>query len=92
MLIVLTMKDIEAIFDAIGGSGKMAEALGIKPSAASEMKRRGSIPVRYWPKLIAICQNRSIPGVSYESLAKLAAVTLSPVAPPTQKVAHDAPG
>ena len=69
MLTVLAMKDIDAIFEAIGGTGKAAVALDIKPSAASEMKRRGSIPVRYWSQLIAICGARGIDGVTYEALA-----------------------
>ena len=74
MLGITPMMDIGRIFDALGGSGKVATALGIKPSAASEMKRRGSIPVRYWPKLLAICEHRNIEGVTYESLAKLASL------------------
>lgn len=31
----------------------MAKVLGINLSTASEMRRRQSMPVRYWPSLIA---------------------------------------
>ena len=47
------MKTVSEIFDAIGGSSAMARVLDVKTSAASEMRRRGSIPVKYWPALIA---------------------------------------
>lgn len=64
------MSNITTIFDEFGGPGKMAEALGVKPSAASEMKRRGSIPVRYWPDLVAACQQKGI-DISYERLVAI---------------------
>ncbi len=56
---------------AFGGSGKVALALGVKPSAASEMRRRKSIPVKYWPRLIAACRSRKIRGVTAEALVAM---------------------
>lgn len=65
------MKDIPTLFDDLGGSGKVADLLDVKPSAASEMKRRKSIPVKYWPKFVAACNARNIEGVTYAALVSM---------------------
>lgn len=65
------MNSISDIVDVIGGSGKLAIILGVKPSAASEMKRRDSIPVKYWPKLVDECRAIGVRGVNYDSLVSL---------------------
>lgn len=65
------MKDVPTLFDEIGGPGKVAELLSVKPSAASEMKRRKSIPVRYWPRLVDVCRDLGIRGVNYDVLVDL---------------------
>ena len=65
------MRNVPSLFDDIGGPGKVAEILGIKPSAASEMKRRKSIPVRYWPRLVDACQSAGIVGVDYNQLVAM---------------------
>lgn len=65
------MNSIPAIFDQIGGPSKVAEILSVKTSAASEMKRRGSIPVRYWPRLVDACKELGIRGVNYDVLVDL---------------------
>jgi hypothetical protein len=62
------MKTISDIFDVVGGPGKMAEYLNVKPSTASEMKRRQSIPVIYWPRLVDVCREQSIRGVNFDTL------------------------
>jgi len=67
----LVMIDVPSLFDAIGGPGKVAEMLSVKPSAASEMKRRASIPVRYWPRLVDACRDSGIRGVNYDMLVSL---------------------
>lgn len=46
------MKTINELYEKLGGSGAVAKAIHVKPSAASEMRRRKSIPVKYWPCLI----------------------------------------
>lgn len=46
------MKTVDDIFTALGGTGAVAKIIGVKHSAASEMRRRASIPVRYWPALM----------------------------------------
>jgi hypothetical protein len=66
-----SMHTVPTIIDTIGGSGKFARELGIKPSAASEMKRRQSIPVKYWPDLVAICKNYRMRGISYNLLVNI---------------------
>lgn len=71
MLVVVFMESINAIFDELGGSGKVAVLLGVKPSAASEMKRRQSIPVVYWPTLVDACKDRGIRGVNFDVLVNL---------------------
>lgn len=46
------MNTVSDIFERLGGTGAVAKIIDVKHSAASEMRRRKSIPVRYWPQLI----------------------------------------
>ena len=43
---------IPEIIDAFGGASAFGRVIEVNQSTASEMKRRRSIPVRYWPKVI----------------------------------------
>jgi len=54
------MDTISKIFDRFGGVTATAAVLGVNASTASEMKRRESIPVKYWPTLIAEAKFRRI--------------------------------
>jgi len=54
------METISSIFDRFGGVSATARVLGVNASTASEMKRRGSIPVKHWPELIAEAKYRRI--------------------------------
>ncbi len=65
------METVVDIFDSLGGPGAVAAAIGVKPSAASEMKRRKSIPVKHWPKLIEAARERGIEGVSADMLTQI---------------------
>jgi hypothetical protein len=47
------MQNVGEIIDALGGSTAVARIIGKGPSTVSEMKRRGSVPVEYWPSLVA---------------------------------------
>ncbi|WP_363613236.1 carph-isopro domain-containing protein [Mesorhizobium sp.] len=47
------MQTVHDIFEALGGTGAVARVIGVKHSAASEMRRRQSIPVKYWPALMS---------------------------------------
>lgn len=62
---------VAALIDAFGGPAKYARAIGKGASTAGEQKRNGSIPVEYWDLVIAGAKAAGIPGVTYESLAKL---------------------
>jgi hypothetical protein len=62
-------KTISELMDAFGGPAEFATGIINKnPSAASKMKRSGSISVAYWPKIIAAAAERGIRGVSSETL------------------------
>ena len=62
---------IHDIFDVLGGPAAVARELRIKPSTASEMKRRGSIPAEYWAELAAIAERRRHPEINADLLAAL---------------------
>jgi hypothetical protein len=64
------MKTVAEIFDAFGGPSSVSRVLNVNPSTASEMKRRRSIPVPYWPALIQGAAERGIAGITYEALVK----------------------
>lgn len=51
-VIACFMKTVTDIIDACGGTSAFARLLEVNPSTASEMKRRQSIPVRHWPRLV----------------------------------------
>lgn len=46
------MKNVADIFELMGGPANLGRAIGVPTQHASVMKRRGSIPVTYWPKLL----------------------------------------
>lgn len=43
---------LDKLFGDLGGGSAVARILGVGASTASEMKRRGSIPIEHWPALI----------------------------------------
>lgn len=54
------MVDAAEIIEAFGGPTAFGRAIGVKPSAASEMKRRKSIPVRHWPNVLNAARERGV--------------------------------
>lgn len=52
---------VPEIIDQLGGIGPVATLLGKGYSTVSEMKRRGTIPVEYWPALIEQARTLSKP-------------------------------
>ena len=66
---------IPELIDAFGGPTKFARIIEKEPSTASEMRRRSSIPVRYWPKLVDAARERNIEGVNNDALVKMHAPT-----------------
>lgn len=62
------IRTVSDLISAFGGATEFSRAIGAKPSTASEMKRRGSIPVNWWPLIVEEAARRGIGGVTYESL------------------------
>ena len=55
------MKDVSQIITDLGGPTAFGRAIGVGTSTASEMKRRGSIPVQYWPSVISAAETAGKP-------------------------------
>lgn len=51
------MRTVSDIIDGLGGNTAVARIIGKGPSTVSEMKRRGAVPVEYWPVLVAAAQD-----------------------------------
>ena len=49
---------IEQLFDDLGGTSAVARIISVGQSTASEMKRRRSIPVEYWPAIVGSDRGR----------------------------------
>ncbi|MGB6535357.1 MAG: hypothetical protein WBF58_05275 [Xanthobacteraceae bacterium] len=47
------VETVAGLFEVMGGTTSVARHLGVRPSTASEIKRRGRIPSEYWRQLIA---------------------------------------
>ena len=45
--------------------------IGVTVEHAATIKRRNSIPVRFWPKVLEGARERDIQGVSYEVLVSI---------------------
>ncbi len=65
------MNSVPDIIEAFGGPSAFARVIEKGPSTASEMKRNRSIPVEYWPKVIAAAAERGIGGITPENLMKI---------------------
>ena len=65
------MNSITHLFDALGGPAVIGRGVGITTEHAAAMRRRGSIPVSYWPKLIESAAQRGVSGVTYDALVAL---------------------
>lgn len=63
------MEKVSDIFDVFGGNASVGRIIGVAPSTASEMKRRESIPVEYWPKLVTGARQIGREDISLEKLA-----------------------
>ena len=64
------MTSVPSLFQTLGGPTKVARMLDVGFSTASEMKRRKSIPVKYWPKLVAACAAEGV-SITYERLVEM---------------------
>ena len=59
------------IFEKLGGTGAVARAIEVGHSTASEMRRRKSIPVKYWPRLVDEASKRGVPTITYDRLVAI---------------------
>lgn len=65
------MNTVEDVFAKFKKTSAFADALGLKLSAASEMRRRSSIPVRYWSQLVDAAHERGLEEITYDTLVKI---------------------
>lgn len=61
------------IFKAFSKVANVARALRVKQSTASEMKRRKSIPVEYWPALVEAAAEIGRADITLEKLVEITA-------------------
>jgi len=54
------MVDIQHLINGLGGATAFGRIIGVKPSTASEMKRRKKIPVEYWTVVIAAAHHKGL--------------------------------
>lgn len=59
--------NLQSVFSLFDSNVHMATVLGVGPSAVSEMKRRNSIPVEYWPAIVSFAPSRGS-DLSFERL------------------------
>lgn len=59
---------VDQIIDALGGTGKVADALGLSPSTISSWRARGSIPAEWWVGLVGLDASSDL---TFEALAVL---------------------
>lgn len=51
------MRDINSLFDELGGPLGIEAATGISANHLRQMKLRQSIPLKYWPALLDMAEN-----------------------------------
>lgn len=51
MYTAIPMRTVAEVFDDLGGPTALGRLIEVNASTANEMKRRGSIPAKHWPKL-----------------------------------------
>jgi hypothetical protein len=74
------MKTVSDVIQAFGGPTAFSKVIGKRPSTASEMKRNRSIPVAYWPKVIAAAAKLKIEGITADDLVRIHAGETPPPA------------
>jgi hypothetical protein len=67
------MQTASDIINVLGGNAKVADFLGVGPSTVSEMKRRNSIPVEYFPKLVKVAEREGVKALTLEKLVRIMA-------------------
>lgn len=54
------MRTVVDLFETFGGPAAVGRIIARRASTASEMKRRRSVPTRYWPALISAAREKGI--------------------------------
>lgn len=70
---MLAMESIESVAQLIvslGNNAAVARAIGKEPSTVSEMKRRGNVPVEYWPALLEAARAKCLV-LTYDILVQM---------------------
>lgn len=78
------MSTASELIDRFGGPTAFGKAIDVRPSAASEMKRRQSIPVVYWQRLVQAAHEFAFEDVTYESLTAMHSPPAAPSAEPVE--------
>lgn len=74
------MDTVSDIISALGGPAFVSRSLALTgASTVSEWKRKGSIPVRYWPALISVARGV---GVALDERVLVSAHISQPSSPP----------
>ncbi len=75
------MDSIESLFAQLGGPSEVGRIIGKSTEHAAAMKRRKSIPVRYWSKLMLAAQQNGV-DLDADRLTKLHGPAPPPPPPP----------
>jgi hypothetical protein len=65
-----TIETISDIAEKLGGTSAFGRVIGVKQSTASEMRRKNTLPVKYWPQLVDALKAIGVT-FSYEELVKI---------------------
>jgi len=64
------MKSVDDVFSLLGGVTVVGRIIGKRAEHAGVMKTRGSIPVSYWPALIAAAKKYGVPEITSDSVMR----------------------
>lgn len=70
---MIDVTDLSSVFEVFKTNVRLAEILSVGPSTVSEMKRRNSIPVEYWPEIVAAAQAQGDNNLTLERMAIICA-------------------
>ncbi|RAI42800.1 hypothetical protein [Rhodoplanes roseus] len=65
------MGTLDSLFISLGGPAEVGRIIGKSTEHAASMRRRGSIPVEYWPALVAAAEEKQIVDLTYEALVAM---------------------
>ncbi|MGK9169095.1 hypothetical protein KXR53_22450 [Inquilinus limosus] len=66
-----TITSFDDLFTRWPRLGQLSADLGVTPQHLRMMRVRRSIPVRFWPRLVAAAARRGIAGLDYALLVRL---------------------